>query len=92
MIRKPTGYHPCRCSRCRGRRSFHMNPLDYKVRPTCPCGGYYTLDAYRKRIETKLGRCGCSGYSWSISNGIHKLGSPKCYYMLDGSPKQEPPS
>lgn len=89
--KKKRGYYPSRCSRCCGRKTFNMNPLVYKTRPQCPCGGHYTLDGYRKRIETKLGRCSCSGYRWSISNGKHKLGSPDCYYKLDGSLKDETP-
>lgn len=58
----------------------------------CPCGGVYKLDKHRKEIELKKGRCSCTGYAWSIENGKHKLGSPKCYYKLDGTAKEEPPN
>lgn len=90
MTEKKKARHPSRCNKCQGRKTFNMNPLDYDEPPMCPCGGYYRFDRYRKEVETK-NRCSCSGYHWSISNGRHKIGSPRCYYNNDGSPKTEPP-
>lgn len=92
MTRKKRSRSPCRCSKCGGRKTFNMNPVDYDEHPMCPCGGLYKLDKYRKEKELKIGRCSCTGYPWSLSNGRHKIGSPKCYYNLDGTAKEEPPN
>lgn len=72
--------YPCRCSKCRARKTLAMSPDWYEQPPTCSCGGVYKVDTYRRKIERKKYNCGCDGYPWQATNGPHRKGSLHCAY------------
>lgn len=51
--------YPCRCRRCRTRRTFAKHPEVYRRTPLCSCGGVYIVDSFRKKKEHKKYRCTC---------------------------------
>lgn len=75
---------PARCRACRARKTFRSEPIG----EACQCGGLYVVDAYRKKLEHKRTACYCDGYHWSMTNGPHRYGSPKCRYAV--KPQTEP--
>lgn len=85
---KPRSRSPSRCSKCRGRKTFPMDPSLYEKPQWCPCGGIYKLDKFRKSKEHKDG-CRCDGYEWSIDNAPHRMGSPDCYFETDGAMREQ---
>jgi hypothetical protein len=69
--------YPCRCKRCRGRKTFKRHPADYKVQKRCSCGGEYSVDSYRLRKEHKLTLCHCEAYWFP-----HRRGSGTCIQVV----------
>jgi hypothetical protein len=53
---------PCRCKKCKGRKTFRIDPTHYNVEPLCACGGTYSVDTYRKTKENKKRICYCDTY------------------------------
>ena len=57
--------YPCRCRRCRKRRTLNKHPDDYvqRSRVLCyHCDGELRLDAHRQTKEHKRTRCKCDAY------------------------------
>lgn len=52
---------PCRCQRCRGRKTLSKHPDLYVRPPKCQCGGLLRPDMHRKKKE-HLNVCRCLGY------------------------------
>lgn len=73
-----TKRYPCRCLKCRHRRSLNHKPDDYVRPPKCKfCGSTkWWLDTYRmkKEMDSKL-TCNCGGYWFP-----HRKGSKFCHY------------
>lgn len=67
---------PARCRKCRARKTFKVEP----VNKACHCGGLYVVDKHRRLFEHTRAACYCDGYPWSMTNGPHRKGSPKCRY------------
>lgn len=69
---------PCRCKKCRARRSLRQKPDEYLRPPKCKsCGNNtWVIDVYRFRKEMSSSRvCGCSGYWFP-----HRRGSKFCFH------------
>jgi hypothetical protein len=70
---------PCRCSRCRTRRSLRHSPGWYIRQPRCKvCGGKLSIDTYRAKGKEKRPACNCGGLPFP-----HRHSSFGC---LDQSP------
>lgn len=52
---------PCRCNKCRGRKTLSKHPDDYQRDryKTCSCGGHFVVDTHRRTREHKRAKCGC---------------------------------
>lgn len=64
---------PCRCSRCRARRTFRKHPDSYPTPPPhCSCGGTFAVDTFRLRKEHKKYKCTCDLWWFPHRIGSHK--------------------
>ena len=68
---------PCRCKRCRSRKSFRRHPDDYRVPKRCSCGGEFSVDSYRMVKEHKRTLCHCDAYWFP-----HRVGSGDCRQVV----------
>lgn len=64
--------YPCRCSRCRTRRTFRKHPESYRDVPRCSCGGEFHVDQYRLRKEHKRVKCNCDLWWFPHRRGSHR--------------------
>lgn len=69
--------YPCRCKKCRGRKTFRKHPLDYVREPKCSCGGSYSVDSYRQNTEHRRVLCHCDAYWFP-----HRQGSGNCCQVV----------
>ena len=67
--------YPCHCKRCRTRRTFSKHPEFYRRNPTCPCGGTYTVDIFRRKKEHRKYRCLCGELPFP-----HRRGCKWCFH------------
>lgn len=66
--------YPCRCSKCRTRRTLSKLPNQYKIEKFAKCmihgcDGEMRVDWHRKKKEHKKNLCSCYGYSF-----VHRKG------------------
>lgn len=71
---------PCRCKRCRSRRSFKRRPDDYRVPKRCSFGGEFSVDSYRLKKEHRRTLCHCDAYWFP-----HRQGSGDCRQVVEVS-------
>lgn len=64
--------YPCRCSKCRARKTFRKHPESYRHTPHCYCGGTYAVDQYRLHKEHKRVKCNCDLWWFPHRIGSHK--------------------
>lgn len=84
--------YPCRCRKCWARKTLAKHPDSYKLKRyvTCPCGGTYFVDTYRKKKEHKVTKCYCNGYHYPhrAGGGVwcqqHKTGPSEIDWLSRG--------
>lgn len=76
ILSNPNFNHPCRCNKCRGRKTLRKHPDLYERRHhvKCSCGGEFKVDTYRMSKENK-NPCKCDGYWFP-----HRKGSKWCIH------------
>lgn len=70
---------PCRCKKCKRRKTLKRHPDNYVIVPKCSCGNNtWNIDNYRIKVEYKnsrINKCYCFVYKFP-----HRKSSGYCVH------------